>query len=103
MKMCKCSLALRVCVLGESAWPRGGQEQQGKARGKLQEGGGWNMGGVGFAYEGLVLGHSVPQHICCWLGHQEMLGTCHPQGNNLVAQVSHFVVYFCGKVPFAVR
>ena len=61
------------------------------------------MGGVGFAYEGLVLGHSVPQHICCWLGHQEMLGTCHPQGNNLVAQVSHFVVYFCGKVPFAVR
>ena len=47
--------------LGESAWPRGGQEQQGKARGKLQEGAGWNMGGVGFAYEGLVLGHSLPQ------------------------------------------
>ena len=95
MKVCKCSLALRVCVLGESAWPKSNREKQRKSC-KKEGVGTWV--GLGFACEGLVLGYSLPQHICHWLGHQEMPRTCHPQGNNLVAQVSHFVVYFCGKV-----
>lgn len=38
--------------MGESAWPQEVATSSWKSKGKAAEGAGWNMGRVGFAYEG---------------------------------------------------